>query len=110
MAEEQRLAAESRIVRWERAVVVRGVAWHFVVALFGIVLTLAGLAPSPVPDGLGYLLLLCSFMGTPIVAACFCRWLPLAWQEQSRLLAAVLLAAPCVLVEVLLAMIAFAVV
>src|SRR5437588_323907 len=87
---------QGQIVRdgdWlERAVWMLGFAWPFVVALFAIMLTVgAGIALS---DPFAYLLLLCSFLGMPLVIACFYRWLPASW-PYSRLLPAVLLAVPC---------------
>jgi hypothetical protein len=108
--EEQQRVRQGQVVRettWlERAAGVVGFAWPFVVALFAIVLTAAGVDFS---DQTAALLLLCGFLGTPVVIACFYRWLPGAWPDPARALVAVLLAAPCVLIEVSMALVVFGV-
>src|SRR5262245_23210625 len=73
-----------------------GFAWPFAVALFAVGLTAAGIDFS---DRLAYLLLQGSFLGTPLVVTWFYRRLPASWPEACRLLVALLLAAPCVLIQ-----------
>jgi hypothetical protein len=91
-------------------VAVFGHAWPFAVALFGIVLTISGFAASPFSDAFALVLLGCSFMGTPAVVESFYRWQDDTLPEGSRFVVAVLLAVPCVLVEVALALMMFAIV
>ncbi len=90
--------------RTERAVWILGFAWPFLVALFGIVLTAARIDFS---DHTAVLLMLCSFLGSPLVIACIHHWLPERWPEVARVLVTGLLAVPFVLVEVILALIVF---
>jgi hypothetical protein len=85
-----------------------GFAWPFIVALFGLVLT--GAAGFTLSIALENLLFGCSLLGTPVVIGCFYRWLPTSWLEVGRFMVAVLLAVPCVLVELFLALILFFVV
>ncbi len=90
----------------ERAAWILGLAWPFVVALFGIVLTAAGVNFS---DQGAVGLLLCSFLGSPLVIACIHHSLPERWPEVSRVGVTVLLAGPCILGETSLALLGFGV-
>src|SRR5262245_11799650 len=62
---------QRQIVRQEAwvglPVAVFGHAWPFVVALFGIVVAIADFTRSPFSDRMVSLLLLCSFLGAPVV-------------------------------------------
>jgi hypothetical protein len=84
----------------ERAVWVLGFTWPFVVGLFAFAL--------PIDDnthysaGFAFGLLCCGLLGTPVVVAFFFGCLPERWPEAVRILVAVLLGFPCVLVEVCL--------
>jgi hypothetical protein len=86
----------------KRAVWVLGFAWPFVVGLFA--LTFRRDDNTHFSSGFAFVLLFSGLLGTPVVVAFFFRCLPERWSEAVRTLVAVLLAIPCVLVEVSLAL------
>src|SRR5262249_22467708 len=101
---------QEQIVRdgdWlEPRVWILGFAWPFILALLGIVLTATGLGVS---EQTAFMLMLCSFMGSPVVIACIHHWLPERWPAVARVLVTVLLGVPCILGEAFLALLVFGV-